>query len=345
MLDLNLPVIDGSGVLAHLKRHPATREVPVYTVSGGEPEGEAAEGVARFLRKPISADDLLGALGAISEEIDERPRRVLLMAGDGALADALGAASLPTARAARVAGSLDEALVELQRERFDCLFVDLDLSAGAGLALVERTRSDPRLAATPIVAHTARAALPEIERSRLGNGRNLLVVTEAGTPAAVLERADAFLRRRGPREGRRRARGSVELELPEGLFQGRRVLIVDDDVRNVFAIASVVEAHGMEVLFADNGSDGIDVLRAHAELDVVLMDVMMPQMDGYETMRAIREMPEFASLPIIAVTAKAMKGDRERAIASGASDYITKPVDPDELLSLMGIWLYPADVR
>ena len=125
------------------------------------------------------------------------------------------------------------------------------------------------------------------------------------------------------------------------MFEGKRVLIVDDDVRNVFALTSALEAHGMEVLYAENGVQGIEALRSNPDTDVVLMDVMMPEMDGYETMRAIRAIPEFSALPILAVTAKAMKEDRDRSIAAGASEWMTKPVNPDDLLALIGIWLYP----
>jgi CheY-like chemotaxis protein len=131
-----------------------------------------------------------------------------------------------------------------------------------------------------------------------------------------------------------------QLHSAEAVFQGRRVLVVDDDVRNVFALTSVLEGHGMHVRFAENGKEALDALREDGDVDLVLMDIMMPELDGYETTRAVRELPEYEKLPIIALTAKAMKGDREKAIAAGASDYITKPVDTDQLLSLMRVWLY-----
>ena len=130
------------------------------------------------------------------------------------------------------------------------------------------------------------------------------------------------------------------LDCVDDALQGKKVLVVDDDVRNVFALTSALESSGMEVLFAENGKDGIEVLQQNGEVDIVLMDIMMPEMDGYETTRAIRSMSQFKRLPIIALTAKAMKGDREKSIASGASDYITKPVDIEQLLSLMKVWLY-----
>ena len=124
------------------------------------------------------------------------------------------------------------------------------------------------------------------------------------------------------------------------MLAGKRALIVDDDMRNIYALTSLLERHKMEVLYAESGAEGIDVLSRHPDVDVVLMDVMMPEMDGYEAMRAIRARARFEDLPVIALTAKAMQGDRERSIASGASDYVTKPVDPDQLLSLMRVWLY-----
>ena len=131
-----------------------------------------------------------------------------------------------------------------------------------------------------------------------------------------------------------------QLHSVDEIFHGKKILIVDDDVRNVFALTSVLEASGMEVVYAENGHDGIEILRGNPELDLVLMDIMMPELDGYETIRTIREDERFQQLPIISLTAKAMKGDREKSIASGASDYITKPVDTDQLLSLMRVWLY-----
>ena len=131
-----------------------------------------------------------------------------------------------------------------------------------------------------------------------------------------------------------------QLHSTEAVFQGKKILIVDDDVRNVFALASALEAYGMEVVFAENGRDGLDTLDANPDVDLVLMDIMMPEMDGYEAIRAVRSRTEFQKLPIISLTAKAMKGDREKSVAAGASDYITKPVDTDQLLSLMRVWLY-----
>ena len=160
------------------------------------------------------------------------------------------------------------------------------------------------------------------------------------SPERLLDETALFLHRVEARLPEPKRRMLEQLHSAEDVFAGKKVLIVDDDVRNIFALTSVLEAHGMEVVFAENGRDGIEMLQANPDVDLVLMDVMMPEMDGYETMRAVRELPEFTQLPIIALTAKAMKGDREKSIAAGASDYITKPVDTDQLLSLMRVWLY-----
>jgi CheY-like chemotaxis protein len=165
-------------------------------------------------------------------------------------------------------------------------------------------------------------------------------VKDARSPERLLDETSLFLHRVEARLPQAKRRMLEQLHSAEEVFNGKKVLIVDDDVRNVFALTSVLEANGMDVIFAENGKDGIECLRANPDVDLVLMDIMMPEMDGYQTMQAVRQIPEFKQLPIISLTAKAMKGDREKSIASGASDYITKPVDTDQLLSLMRVWLY-----
>jgi CheY-like chemotaxis protein len=160
------------------------------------------------------------------------------------------------------------------------------------------------------------------------------------SPERLLDETSLFLHRIEARLPSDKRKMLEQLHNADAVFEGKKVLIVDDDVRNVFALASVFEGRGMEVLFAENGREGLETLKDNPDVDLVLMDIMMPEMDGYETTRAVRDMPEFQQLPIVALTAKAMKGDREKSIASGASDYITKPVDVDQLLSLMRVWLY-----
>jgi CheY-like chemotaxis protein len=190
-----------------------------------------------------------------------------------------------------------------------------------------------------VIIYTGKDLTPS-EETRLKKYAETVIVKDARSPERLLDETSLFLHRQEARLPADKRRMLEELHNADAVFEGKRVLVVDDDVRNVFALASVLEARGMEVLFAENGRDGIETLKDNPNVDLVLMDVMMPEMDGYQTTRAVRGMPEFEKLPIIALTAKAMKGDREKSIASGASDYITKPVDVDQLLSLMRVWLY-----
>jgi CheY-like chemotaxis protein len=190
-----------------------------------------------------------------------------------------------------------------------------------------------------VVVFTGRELSAE-EDAQLHTMARSIVVKGVESPERLLDETALFLHRIEARLPTDQRKMLEQLHNADAVFEDKKVLIVDDDVRNVFALASVFEGRGMEVLFAENGREGLDALQKNPDVDLVLMDIMMPEMDGYETTRAVRELPEFKSLPIVALTAKAMKGDREKSIASGASDYITKPVDVDQLLSLMRVWLY-----
>jgi CheY-like chemotaxis protein len=219
------------------------------------------------------------------------------------------------------------------------MVLDLKLPKTSGFKLLEQLKKDERNSRLPVIVYTGKE-LTRSEETRLKKFAETIIVKDARSPERLLDETSLFLHRVEARLPQAKRRMLEQLHGSEGVFDGKKVLIVDDDVRNVFALTSVLEANGMEVVFAENGRDGIDVLRENPDVDLVLMDIMMPEMDGYQTMQAVREIPEFKQLPIISLTAKAMKGDREKSIASGASDYITKPVDTDQLLSLMRVWLY-----
>jgi CheY-like chemotaxis protein len=237
-------------------------------------------------------------------------------------------------------GSSEEALQALDAEPpFDCMVLDLKLPKMTGFDLLERVKADDRSRSLPVIVYTGKE-LTRREETKLKRYAETIVVKDARSPERLLDETSLFLHRVESKLPESKRRMLEQLHDADALFVGKKVLIVDDDVRNVFALTSALEAHGMEVLFAENGREGIETLRGNPDVDLVLMDVMMPELDGYETTLAIRELPEFERLPIIALTAKAMKGDRERTIAAGASDYITKPVDTDQLLSLLRVWLY-----
>ena len=236
-------------------------------------------------------------------------------------------------------GSSEEALEALDGDPFACVVLDLKLPKMTGFTLLEKVKSDERFCDLPVVVYTGRE-LTRREETRLRKYAETIIVKDASSPERLLDETALHLHRAPATLPAPQRRMIEQLHEADRVFQGKRILVVDDDVRNVFALTSALEARGMQVLFAENGKDGVEVLKANPSVDLVLMDVMMPEMDGYQTMRAIRQVPQFRRLPIIALTAKAMKGDREKSIAAGASDYITKPVDIDQLVSLMRVWLY-----
>jgi CheY-like chemotaxis protein len=237
------------------------------------------------------------------------------------------------------AGSAAEAQERLEAEPFDCMVLDLKLPDGSGFELLEKLKGDERFSGMPVIIHTGKP-LTRKEETRLKRFAGAIVVKDAASPERLLDETALYLHRPPAALSAEHRRMLEHLHQADAVLEGRKVLIVDDDVRNVFALTSVLEARGMSVLYAENGREGLEVLDANADVDLVLMDVMMPEMDGYETTQAIRAQPRFGDLPVIALTAKAMQGVRERSIASGASDYVTKPVDSDQLLSLMRVWLY-----
>jgi CheY-like chemotaxis protein len=220
------------------------------------------------------------------------------------------------------------------------MVLDLGLAGGSsGFDLLEKVKSDPTMQDLPIIIYTGKS-LSQAEETQLRKYAETIIVKDVKSPERLLDETALFLHRVEARMPEQKRRMLERLHNADAVFAGKHVLVVDDDVRNIFSLTSVLEDQGMTVSFAENGRDGIEKLENTPGIDLVLMDVMMPEMDGYETMQAIRQKQQFSTLPIIALTAKAMKGDREKCIAAGASDYITKPVDTDQLLSLMRVWLY-----
>jgi HAMP domain-containing protein/CheY-like chemotaxis protein/signal transduction histidine kinase len=341
VLDMQLPLMTGWDVLEHLKRHPATRHIPVHIVSAvdGDRTSVLRAGAVAYLEKPLEKDGLDSMLGEISSFIDRDVRRLLVVEDDdierSSIVELVGSDDVDITDV----GSAEDALSALQSQQFDCMVLDLKLPETTGFKLLEQLKRDDQFAKLPVIVYTGKE-LTRREETRLKKYAETIIVKDARSPERLLDETSLFLHRVEARLPQAKRHMLEQLHSTEGVFDGKKVLIVDDDVRNVFALTSVLEANGMDVVFAENGRDGIKTLREHPDVDLVLMDIMMPEMDGYETMVAVRQMPEFRQLPIISLTAKAMKGDRERSIESGASDYITKPVDTDQLLSLMRVWLY-----
>jgi len=331
---------DAALLLDQLKHHPKLRHIPVFVI--GEPEARHTAlrtGAARFLERPAGQAVVDELMGELADVLDRATKRVLLVEDDdtarASIAQLIGGEDVEVVAVA----TSEEALTALEAETFDCIVLDLKLPRATGFDLLEQVKGDERHRDVPVIIHTGKA-LTRRDETRLKRYADAIVVKDAGSPERLLDETALHLHRAPadlPAEGRRMLE---QLHQADAVLHGRRVLIVDDDVRNVFALTSVLEGRGMHVVFAENGREGLECLEANADIDLVLMDLMMPEMDGYEATTAIRSKPEHRALPIIALTAKAMQGDRERSIAAGASDYITKPVDPDQLLSLMRVWLY-----
>jgi len=217
--------------------------------------------------------------------------------------------------------------------------LDLGLPGAGPFELLEAISADEALADVPVIVHTGRD-LTRKEETRLKRFARTVVVKDASSPERLLDETSLYLHRIQARLPADKRRLLEQLHASDPAFAGRTILVVDDDVRNIYAVSSALEAKGMRMLYAENGRDALEMLDRHPDVDLVLMDVMMPEMDGYEAMRRIRADACHAALPIIALTAKAMKGDREKSIAAGASDYITKPLDVGRLVALLRVWLH-----
>jgi len=340
-LDIDMPGMDGWAVLDRLKHHPDTRHIPVHIITGiRERQQGLKAGAIAYLEKPVSKEALENSFNRIASFIDQQVKRLLVVEDDDKQRQSMVELIAHEDVEITAVASAEEALAKLEGTHFDCMVLDLGLGSGTdGFQLLETVKSNPQMSDLPIIIYTGKELSPE-EETRLKRFAETIIVKDVKSPERLLDETALFLHRVEARLPEQKRRMLERLHNTDAVFAGKKVLVVDDDVRNIFSLTSVLEEHGMDVSFAENGKDAIDKLEASDGIDLVLMDVMMPGMDGYETTRAIRERPKFRSLPIIALTAKAMKGDREKCIAAGASDYITKPVDTEQLLSLMRVWLY-----
>jgi CheY-like chemotaxis protein len=339
-LDVFLPDMLGWTVLNNLKLDAATRHIPVQMVSVEEERQHGlSHGAFSYLVKPATTEDLEVALDRIKTYVEPQKRRLLVIEDndierEGIVAlvahDDIEVVAVSTGR---------EALERLHAERFDCCVVDLRLPDMSGFELLDRIQFDRSLREVPVVVFTGKELNAE-EEARLRSVAKSIVLKDVQSPERLFDETALFLHRvvsdlpEAKRHMLERLHGSNEV------LRHRKVLVVDDDVRNIFALTTVLENQDMEVLSATNGRQAIELIETTPDLSVVLMDIMMPEMDGYETMREIRKNPRFRTLPMLALTAKAMKGDREKCLEAGASDYIAKPVNTDQLLSLLRVWLY-----
>jgi CheY-like chemotaxis protein len=339
-LDIQLPVVDGWSILDRLKRNPRTRHIPVHVISIVEKSKRgAAMGAFAYLEKPVSKDALEGAFNHIQSFVEKKVKRLLLIEDDAT--QAKGISELVGEGedvAVTTVSSGEAALNELETGEFDCVVLDLVLGDVDGTKLLEQIKTQPRFRDLPVVVYTGKE-LSKKEEMRLKKfAESVILKSGAASPEKLLSDTALFLHRVDDKMPERSRKILQSARAGEESVSGKKVLVVDDDVRNIFALTSVLEMHGLEVLYAENGKDGIAALERNPDVDLVLMDVMMPEMDGFETMKAIRKDPAYKALPIIAITAKALKEDRDKCIVAGASDYLPKPVDADKLLQLIRLW-------
>ncbi|MFP4974241.1 response regulator [Paenibacillus sp. CN-4] len=341
ILDIQLPVMDGWSILRELKGDAATRHIPVHVISvNDEVKQGLMMGAMAYLRKPSTKEALERAFTQLEAYTENKLKHLLIVEDDDiqrrSITELIGHDDVVIT----AVSTGQEALAELRKQKYDCMVLDLMLGDMNGFDLLDQIRDAEDLNDLPIIIYTGKD-LDSKEETKLRKYAESIIIKDVRSPERLLDETTLFLHR-------------VEADLPEDkrqilqklhnkeeLFDGRKILLVDDDIRNVFALSSVLEGYNMEVKFAENGREAIEMLTApDQDFDLVLMDMMMPEMDGYEAMRRIREMPQFHKLPIIALTAKAMKEDRAKCIEAGASDYMKKPIQTDQLLSLMRVWLY-----
>jgi HAMP domain-containing protein/signal transduction histidine kinase/DNA-binding response OmpR family regulator len=337
-LDIHLPDMDGWRLLDILKRNHETRHIPVNVVSVDDMGNTGLKlGAFQVLTKPTERSVLFDALERTESFINRKIKQLLIVEGDevqrGHILRTIGNGDVEMTCVATGRAALK---VAAERD-FDCLILDLGLPDMDDLAMLDEMRKDRRRN-LPAIVYTAKD-LSSAEEIKLKRVAASVIVKGPHSVAQLLDDSTLFLHRAVSSLPEDKQRLLADLRQHEPILAGRKVLIVDDDIRNIFSLASVLEQHGIEVLHAENGRDGMGILERTPEVDLVLLDVMMPDMDGYETMRSIRARDRFKRLPIVAITAKAMKGDREKCIQAGASDYAAKPVDIDQMLSVMRVWL------
>src|SRR6266403_2102153 len=332
-LDISLPDMVGWTILDRLKHDPATRHIPVHVISGDDNRRRGmALGAMTYLQKSVgtSIDE---AFGAIHHSMD-RGMKKLLLVGENALRDDLKSTIGGDDIQMLTAASGEAALSLLENERVDAIVLDARLQDMGVQNFVQEVHKKSK---PPIVLYD--------DKTNNGDESELIEITDSGTirQASSLQRLldETVLLLHRPESALSEAQRQVlaEMRKSDSALDDKKVLVIDDDLRNIFALTSLLEHHDIKVLHAENGRAGIELLRKTPDVDIILMDIMMPEMDGYETTQAIRQVPAFQNLPIIALTAKAMKGDRDKCLEAGASDYVTKPVDLEQLFAVMRVWI------
>ncbi len=339
LLDVGLPDQSGLTVLEWLKHDPLTRHIPIHIVSSTDHADVALHlGAIGYTLKPSARDTLAGAIRKLEARSAQGTRRVLVVEDDPALRQSIHALLQSATVEILEAGTIAEAIDQINRITFDCIVMDLVLPDGSGYDLLERVSTAKEHASPPVIVYTGRV-LSADEEQRLRRYSKSIIIKGAKSPERLVDEVTLFLHSVEsalPPEQQRMLRAARQRD---DVFEGRTILLAEDDVRNIFALSHVIEPLGAKLEIARNGREALEALARHPEMDLVLMDIMMPEMDGFAAMIEIRKNPDHARLPIIALTAKAMASDRQKCLEAGADDYISKPIDVDKLVSLCRVWL------
>lgn len=340
ILDMLLPVMDGAEVLKHLKIDPDLRHIPVQIISGYDKRKEGLDlGAFDFIQKPVDTAEIQAAFERIEEFIRKKIKKLLIVEDNRqqnrAIRELIGNGDVKSFSV--YTGT--EAYEMMQKEKFDCIIIDLGLPDMSGIELMEKIKSNDDCNKIPIIVYTGKDLNKE-EAARLDRLADTVVLKTANSKERLLDETILFLHRMESRLSKENQQIIRKLHRTDEVLKDKKVLIVDDDMRNIYSLTNALEDQGLKCVTAENGKEAVTMLKEQPDIDIVLMDIMMPEMDGYEATREIRKMKEFEKLPVIALTAKAMKGDREKCLDAGMSDYVAKPVNIEQLLSLMRVWLY-----
>lgn len=339
LLDMHLPDHSGLFVLDQLKQNSKTRHIPIHVISGHDFSQQAYEmGAVEYMLKPVKQDELMTTFANLQSRLQQNVKKVLIIEDDEVQRKAIASLIADSSMKIISVGLGEEALKALAEETFDCVIMDLNLPDMTGFDLLEKISKDDKLNHAPVIVYTGRD-LSADEEARLKRHSRSVIIKGAKSPERLLDEVTLFLHQVESKLTPERKKMLESLRHRDRMLEGKKILIVDDDMRNIFALTSALEQKGAKISMSRNGEEAVKTLRSGKIPDLVLMDVMMPVMDGFEATRQIREIPELQKLPIIALTAKAMKDDRDKCLAAGANDYLTKPVDLEKLLSLIRVWM------
>jgi CheY-like chemotaxis protein len=341
---MNLPDYSGLGVLDQLKRNPQMRHIPVHVVSVADYSQEAlAMGAVGYATKPVKREQLAEALQRLEAKFSQGVRNVLVVEDDERQRESIRQLLENEDVHITAVRNAADALGQLRNMTFDCMVMDLNLPDFSGYELLTKMAETDEVSFPPVIVYTGRT-LTGGEEQGLRRFSKSIIIKDARSPERLLDEVTLFLHQVESKLPVERQRMLQVARDRDAALEGRRILVVEDDVRNIFALSSLLEPKGAKIEIARNGREAIEALTRScvpgaAPIDLVLMDIMMPEMDGLTAMREIRKQPEWKKLPIIALTAKAMKDDQERCLSAGANDYVAKPLDVEKLMSLVRVWM------